>query len=136
MKLILLILLVIAFIGPAVDKEKSIGEVFKDSLINYVSSVDRTVSFLSSHSETFNEIKEFPFRNSYEDVMKDRVFVKHTVTGGENLDSIIKLYNSQIDDIDEFRKVVLYENKENVSSDYSLIVGTTILIPSDINNSL
>lgn len=136
MKLILLILLFIAFIGPAVDDDKTIGQVFKDALVNYVSSFDKTVMFLSDNSETFREIKDFPFRSSYEEIMQNRVFVRHTVTGGENLDSIIKLYNSEINDIEEFRKVVLYENPENVNNDYSLKSGSSILVPSDINNSL
>ena len=132
MKILLMILLFIAFIGPSVDENKPFGLVFKDAVFNYLSSVDKTINYLSENYEVFKEIKDFPFRNNYEEVMKDRVFVKHTIESGQTLDNIIKMYNSNINDIENFRKVVLYENPEAVSSDYTLKSGLSILVPSEM----
>lgn len=132
MKILLIILLFIAFIGPAVDENKSLGLVIKDSIFNYLSSFDKTVDYLSENYEVFKNIKDFPFRNNYEKVMKDRIFVKHTIENGQTLDTIIRMYNSDINDMENFRKVVLYENPEAVSSDYTLKSGYSILVPSEM----
>lgn len=132
MKILLMILLFIAFIGPSVDENKSFGLVFKDAVFNYLSSVDKTINYLSENYEVFKEIKDFPFRNNYEEIMKNRVFVKHTIESGQTLDNIIKMYNSNINDMENFRKVVLYENPEAVSSDYTLKSGLSILVPSEM----
>lgn len=63
--------------------------------------------------------------------MKDRTLTKHLVVSGETLDSIINLYNNNIDNIEDFRKVVYKENKGTVSDDYELQAGQYIAIPSD-----
>lgn len=132
MKLILTILLFIAFIGPSVDDNKSVSEVFKDALFNYVSSIDKTSTFLSENFEIFRELKEIPLKTKYEEVMKDRVFVKHTIESGQTLDMIIRMYNSDVDNMEKFRQIILNENKEAVSSDYSLKSGVSILVPSEM----
>ncbi|MFI3210284.1 MAG: hypothetical protein R3Y64_04455 [Peptostreptococcaceae bacterium] len=135
MKIILMILLFIAFIGPSVEDNKSITQVFKDSVVNYVSSVDNTVTYLSENSEVFRDITQSKIQNSYDNVMQNRVLVKHVINSGESLDSIIRFYNDEVKNIDEFRTVILNENPDSVSSDYSLKAGNSILVPSDINRT-
>ena len=63
--------------------------------------------------------------------MKDRVFQEHLIQPGETLDSIIQLYNHNIDDIETFRKVVYKENQDIISSSYDVKAGEYILVPSD-----
>ncbi|MDU7905094.1 MAG: hypothetical protein E7J33_06015 [Peptostreptococcaceae bacterium] len=63
--------------------------------------------------------------------MKNRTFVKHFVETGETLDDIIKIYNKDIDNIENFRKVVYKENSNVISDDYKLKSGEYILIPSE-----
>ena len=50
---------------------------------------------------------------------------------GETLDSIIQLYNNNINDIEAFRKIVYKENQEIISSSYDVKAGEYILVPSD-----
>ncbi|HSQ90217.1 hypothetical protein, partial [Romboutsia sp.] len=64
-------------------------------------------------------------------VMDDRHLVKHLVTSGETLDDIIKSYNSNIEDIENFRKVVYKENIGIVSKEYQVQSGEYITIPSE-----
>ena len=63
--------------------------------------------------------------------MKDRVFQEHLIQSGETLDSIIQLYNTNIDDMEAFRKVVYKENQDIVSSSYDVKAGEYILVPSN-----
>ena len=63
--------------------------------------------------------------------MKDRVFQSHLIQSGETLDSIIQLYNNNINDIEAFRKIVYKENQEIISSSYDVKAGEYILVPSD-----
>jgi hypothetical protein len=67
----------------------------------------------------------------YNSIMKDRVFQEHLVQSGETLDSIIQLYNNNIEDIDAFRKVVYKENKDVISNSYDIKAGEYIIVPSD-----
>ena len=71
------------------------------------------------------------YKASYDSIMKNRVFQSHLVQSGETLDSIIQLYNNDIDDIETFRKVVYKENQDIVSSSYDVKAGEYILVPSD-----
>ena len=63
--------------------------------------------------------------------MKDRVFQEHLVQSGETLDSIIQLYNNNIEDIDAFRKLIYEENKDVISNSYDIKAGEYIIVPSD-----
>jgi type I restriction-modification system DNA methylase subunit len=63
--------------------------------------------------------------------MEDRVMEKHLVISGETLDDIIKTYNNNIDNIEDFRKVVYLENKDIVTKDYQVNTGEYILVPSE-----
>ena len=123
MKYFLLFLIILSFIGPAVDDNKSTGDVITDSIYNYITCLDN-VSFFSNISEKL-------YKASYDSIMKNRVFQSHLVQSGETLDSIIQLYNNDIDDIETFRKVVYKENQDIVSSSYDVKAGEYILVPSD-----
>ena len=131
MKYFLLFLIILSFIGPAVDDSKSIGDIVNNSIYNYITSVDNTVSYLVDNVSLFSNISEKSYKASYNSIMKDRVFQSHLIQSGETLDSIIQLYNNDIDDIETFRKVVYKENQDIVSSSYDVKAGEYILVPSD-----
>lgn len=131
MKYFLLFLIILSFIGPAVDDSKSIGDIVNNSIYNYITSVDNTVSYLVDNVSLFSNISEKLYKASYNSVMKDRVFQSHLIQSGETLDSIIQLYNNNINDIEAFRKIVYKENQEIISSSYDVKAGEYILVPSD-----
>lgn len=131
MKYFLLFLIILSFIGPAVDDSKSIGDIVNDSIYNYITSVDNTVSYLVNNVSLFSNISEKSYKASYNSIMKDRVFQSHLIQSGETLDSIIQLYNNNINDIEAFRKIVYKENQEIISSSYDVKAGEYILVPSD-----
>lgn len=131
MKYFLLFLIILSFIGPAVDDSKSIGDIVNNSIYNYITSVDNTVSYLVNNVSLFSNISEKLYKASYNSVMKDRVFQSHLIQSGETLDSIIQLYNNNINDIEAFRKIVYKENQEIISSSYDVKAGEYILVPSD-----
>lgn len=131
MKYFLLFLIILSFIGPAVDDSKSIGDIVNDSIYNYITSVDNTVSYLVDNVSLFSNISEKSYKASYNSIMKDRVFQSHLIQSGETLDSIIQLYNNNINDIEAFRKIVYKENQEIISSSYDVKAGEYILVPSD-----
>ncbi|WP_282193122.1 hypothetical protein [Romboutsia ilealis] len=131
MKYFLLFLIILSFIGPAVDDSKSIGDIVNNSIYNYITSVDNTVSYLVNNVSLFSNISEKSYKASYNSIMKDRVFQSHLIQSGETLDSIIQLYNNNINDIEAFRKIVYKENQEIISSSYDVKAGEYILVPSD-----
>ncbi|MCI9061653.1 MULTISPECIES: hypothetical protein [Romboutsia] len=131
MKYFLLFLAILSFIGPAVNNNKSIGDIVNDSIYNYITSVDNTVSYLVDNVSLFSNISEKSYKASYNSIMKDRVFQSHLIQSGETLDSIIQLYNNNINDIEAFRKIVYKENQEIISSSYDVKAGEYILVPSD-----
>ncbi|MCR1848729.1 hypothetical protein NSA42_05505 [Paeniclostridium sordellii] len=131
MKYVLIFLLILFFIAPSVDEAKSIPQVLKAGVYNYITCLDKSVDYLSENYPVFNQLTELPYKKSYTKVMKNRTFVKHFVETGETLDDIIKIYNKDIDNIDNFRKVVYNENSNVVSDDYKLKSGEYILIPSE-----
>ncbi|WP_304969389.1 hypothetical protein [Romboutsia ilealis] len=131
MKYFLLFLIILSFIGPAVDDSKSIGDILNNSIYNYITSVDNTVSYLVNNVSLFSNISEKSYKASYNSIMKDRVFQSHLIQSGETLDSIIQLYNNNINDIEAFRKIVYKENQEIISSSYDVKAGEYILVPSD-----
>ncbi len=58
MKYFLLFLIILSFIGPAVDDSKSIGDIVNNSIYNYITSVDNTVSYLVNNVSLFSNISE------------------------------------------------------------------------------
>ena len=132
MKYFLLLLIILSFIGPVVDNNKSTGDVLKDSIYNYITSLDTTFNYLVDNISLFSNVSENLYKNTYNSIMKDRVFQEHLIQPGETLDSIILLYNSNIDDMEAFRKVVYKENQDIISSSYDVKAGQYILVPSDI----
>ena len=56
---------------------------------------------------------------------------KHLVISGETLDDIIKTYNNNIDNIEDFRKIVYLENNDTLTKDYQVNTGEYILVPSE-----
>ncbi|MGL5313062.1 MAG: hypothetical protein ACRC92_07425, partial [Peptostreptococcaceae bacterium] len=72
-----------------------------------------------------------PYELASDKVMEDRILQKHLVLSGETLDDIIKSYNTDVDNIEAFRKVVYKENPDVVTKDYQVKSGEYILIPSE-----
>lgn len=131
MKYFLLFLIILSFIGTSVSDDKTTGNVLKDSVYNYITSLDNTFNYLVENVSFFSNISESSYKTSYNSIMKDRIFQEHLVQPGETLDSIIQLYNTNIDDIEAFRKVVYKENQDIVSSSYDVKAGEYILVPSN-----
>ncbi len=131
MKYLLIFFVILSFIGPVAENTESTSSIIRNSIFNYITSLDRTVSYLSDNFEIFRNLKELPYKVASDKIMKDRKFEKHFILSGENLDSIIQLYNSDIDNIDSFRKIILDKNPDIVSSDYSIKSGNYILVPSE-----
>ncbi len=132
MKYFLLFLIILSFIGPSVNDDKTTGDILKDSVYNYITSLDSTFNYLVKNVSFFSNISENLYKTSYNSIMKDRVFQEHLIQPGETLDSIILLYNKNIDDMEAFRKVVYKENQDIISSSYDVKAGQYILVPSDL----
>ena len=131
MKYLLIFFIILSFIGPVVEDHKSMGSILKDSVYNYVTCLDNSLNYLV---DTFPSVEKFvniPYDIAYNSVMKDRVLEKHLVLSGETLDDIIKSYNTNIDNIEDFRKVIYKENQDVVSKDYQVKSGEYILIPCE-----
>ena len=131
MKYVLVFLIILSFIGPSVDEDKNTRDIIKNSLYNYITCLDNTFNYLTNNVSFFSNISENFYKVSYNSIMKDRVFQEHLVQSGETLDSIIQLYNNNIEDIDAFRKVVYKENKDVISNSYDIKAGEYIIVPSD-----
>ena len=111
MKYVLVFLIILSFIGPSVDEDKNTSDIIKNSLYNYITCLDNTFNYLVNNVSLFSNISEKLYKTSY--------------------DSIIQLYNTNIDDIEAFRKVVYKENQDIVSSSYDVKAGEYILVPSN-----
>lgn len=131
MKYILFFLIILSFIGPVADKEKSFDSVIKDSIYNYITCLDNSINYLSNNFTFVDKILNIQYELAYNNIMEDRVMEKHLVISGETLDDIIKTYNNNIDNIEDFRKVVYLENKDIVTKDYQVNTGEYILVPSE-----
>lgn len=131
MKYILFFLIILSFIGPVADKEKSFDSVIKDSIYNYITCLDNSINYLSNNFTFVDKILNIEYELAYNNIMEDRVMEKHLVISGETLDDIIKTYNNNIDNIEDFRKVVYLENKDTVTKDYQVNTGEYILVPSE-----
>lgn len=131
MKYLLSFLIILSFVGPVVSKDKSPSEVIQDSLYNYITCLDNTFDYLVDNVPIFSNMSEKFYKKSYDSIMKNRVLEEHLIQPGETLDSIIKMYNNNISDIETFRKVVYKENQGTISSSYDLKSGEYILVPSE-----
>lgn len=131
MKYILFFLIILSFIGPVADKEKSFDSVIKDSIYNYITCLDNSINYLSNNFTFVDKILNIQYELAYNNIMEDRVMEKHLVISGETLDDIIKTYNNNIDNIEDFRKVVYLENKDTVTKEYQANTGEYILVPSE-----
>ena len=131
MKYILFFLIILSFIGPVADKEKSFDSVIKDSIYNYITCLDNSINYLSNNFTFVDKILNIQYELAYNNIMEDRVMEKHLVISGETLDEIIKTYNNNIDNIEDFRKIVYLENKDTVTKDYQVNTGEYILVPSE-----
>ena len=110
---------------------KELGSSFCFIGSEYKIRLDNTFNYLVNNVSFFSSLSEKLYETSYNSVMKDRVFQEHLIQPGETLDSIIQLYNHNIDDIETFRKVVYKENQDIISSSYDVKAGEYILVPSD-----
>lgn len=131
MKYFITFILLLLFIAPVVEDDKTISEVFRGGIYTYITCVDNSVNYLVSNIPFIAKIAEKPYAAAYEKVMEDRRFTKHLVSSGETLDDIIKDYNTQIDNIEDFRKVIYKENPDIVSRSYEIKSGDYITIPTD-----
>lgn len=131
MKYILILIIIIFFIGPVVDKDKTTSAVMKDGIYNYITCLDSYKNYLIKEFPFITKLSNISYEKTYNKVMKNRILEKHLVTSGETLDDIIKAYNTNIDDFDDFRKIILKENPDIVSSDYQIKSGEYLLIPSE-----
>lgn len=131
MKYLLVFLIILSFIAPSAQSDKSFSDVFKDGFYNYITCLDNSVNYLVENVPAFSTLAQIPYEKAYKKVMNDRHLVKHLVASGETLDDIIKSYNSNIEDIESFRKVVYKENDGIVSKEYQVQSGEYITIPSE-----
>ena len=131
MKYLLLFLIMLSFIAPSAQSDKSFSDVFKDGFYNYITCLDNSLNYLVETVPAFSNLVQIPYEKAYKKVMDDRHLVKHLVTSGETLDDIIKSYNSNINDIENFRKVIYKENDGIVSKEYQVQSGEYITIPSE-----
>ena len=105
MKYFLLFLIILSFIGTSVSDDKTTGNVLKDSVYNYITSLDNTFNYLVENVSFFSNISENSYKTSYNSIMKDRIFQEHLVQPGETLDSIIQIYNNN-KEVVEFQKLM------------------------------
>lgn len=131
MKYIITILLMFLFISAHVDENKTVSEVFKNSLYSYITCCDNAFVYLSNNVDIISKLTEKSYQQIYDKVMQNRNFTEHLITSGETLDDIIKNYNTNIDNIDDFRKIIYKENPNSVSSSYEIKSGDSIKVPTD-----
>ena len=131
MKYIFLFLIILSFVGSSLNDNKSTDNILKNSLYSYITCLDNTFNYLVDNVSLFSNISKNLYKNSYDSVMKNRILQEHLIQPGETLDSIIQIYNNNIDDIEEFRKVVHKENPDAISSSYDVKSGEYILVPSE-----
>lgn len=131
MKYLISFIILLLFIAPVADKDKTISEVFKGGIYTYITCFDSGVKYLFANVPILSEIANRSYNIAYDKVMKDRRLTSHLVLSGQTLDDIIKDYNSNIDNIEDFRKVVYKENPSIVSKSYEIKSGDYIIVPTD-----
>lgn len=131
MKYILVFLIILSFIGPVADKNKSTSSVIRDGVYNYITCLENTRIYLVENVPAFSKLADIPYEKAYREVMEDKRLEKHLVSSGETIDSIIKSYNSDVEDLENYRKIIYKENPGIVSSSYEIKSGEYIVVPSD-----
>lgn len=131
MKYLLIFLIVLSFIGPSVQTKDDIPSAIRKGVYNYITCLDRSLNYLVKNVPAVSKIAEAPYKNTYKKVMKNRYFTKHLISQDETLDEIIKNYNSDIDNIDDFRKIIVHKNPGIVSKSYGIKSGEYIIIPTN-----
>ena len=134
MKYLITFLLILGCIGCMDLENKSLVTNIKDMFYSYITSFDNGYNYLVDNFDFIKKFNNIGYENKFDEVMKDRYLVEHKVLPGENLDSIIKFYNSTLNDsndIEIFREIVFVENQGKVSSNYNLQSWDYILVPSE-----
>ena len=133
MKYFLLFLLIILFISPNIEKDKSLSKVFRDGFFSYITSLDMSFNYIKEKVPFISNLTELTYEKTYNKVMANRFFTKHLVSSGETIDDIIKKYNFNIsnNDLNDFRKVIYKENSDVVSKDYNIQAGKYIFVPTE-----
>lgn len=131
MKFLIVLLIVLSFIAPSVQDDKSVSEVFKDGFYNYITCLDDSKNYLVENVPIFSKLAKISYEKSYTKVMENRYLVKHLVSSGETIDDIIKSYNANIDDIESFREVIYKENPQVISDEYQVQSGEYLTVPSE-----
>ena len=129
LKYFLSFLLILLFISPNIEKDKSISEVCRDGFFSYITCLDRSFNYAKQNIP----LTEFAYEKTYNKIMNTRSFTKHLVSSGETIDDIIKKYNFNItsNDLDDFRKIIYKENSDVVSEDYNVQSGEYIFVPTE-----
>ena len=133
MKYFLSFLLILFFISPNIEKDKSISEVFRDGFFNYITCLDKSFNYAKQNFPIISTLTELSYEKSYNKIMDTRSFTKHLVSSGETIDDIIKKYNFNINnsDLDDFREIIYKENSDVVSEDYNIQSGEYIFVPTE-----
>ena len=133
MKYFLSFLLILFFISPNIEKDKSISEVFRDVFFNYITCLDKSFNYAKQNFPIISTLTELSYEKTYNKIMDTRSFTKHLVSSGETIDDIIKKYNFNINnsDLDDFREIIYKENSDVVSEDYNIQSGEYIFVPTE-----
>ena len=133
MKYFLSFLLILLFISPNIEKDKSISEVCREGFFSYITCLDRSFNYAKQNIPFISTLTEFAYERTYNKIMNTRSFTKHLVSSGETIDDIIKKYNFNItsNDLDDFRKIIYKENSDVVSEDYNVQSGEYIFVPTE-----
>ncbi|MGL6107127.1 hypothetical protein [Romboutsia sp.] len=131
MKYILAFLIILSFLGPVVDKNKPTSSIIRDGIYNYITCLDSSADYLANKVPMVTKLSNLSYEKTYNKVMENRILEKHLVASGETLDDIIKNYNTNIGDLEDFRKIIYKENPDLVSADYQIRSGEYVLIPSE-----
>ncbi|MBC5995527.1 hypothetical protein EAI30_03750 [Romboutsia ilealis] len=133
MKYFLSFLLILFFISPNIEKDKSISEVFRDGFFNYITCLDKSFNYAKQNFPIISTLTELSYEKTYNKIMDTRSFTKHLVSSGETIDDIIKKYNFNINnsDLDDFREIIYKENSDVVSEDYNIQSGEYIFVPTE-----
>ena len=133
MKYFLSFLLILLFISPNIEKDKSISEVCRDGFFSSITCLDRSFNYAKQNIPFISTLTEFAYEKTYNKIMNTRSFTKHLVSSGETIDDIIKKYNFNItsNDLDDFRKIIYKENSDVVSEDYNVQSGEYIFVPTE-----
>jgi len=88
MKYLLVFLIILSFIAPSVQSDKSFSDVFKDGFYNYITCLDNSLNYLVETVPAFSNIAQVPYEKAYKKVMDDR----HHITQLQELVLVVQLY--------------------------------------------